>query len=82
MLGTDTGGISPRCWVELSKVTTPTLSTEYDSCRLGLQLLQESLQHLSNFYTQKRFYTKVCEHSLCLHSLLKAFHPGTVLKAL
>ncbi|XP_019856290.1 PREDICTED: ectopic P granules protein 5 homolog [Amphimedon queenslandica] len=56
--GTDTGGISPRCWEELSKVTTPSLSTEYDSCRLGLQLLQESLQHLSNFYTQKRFYTK------------------------
>ena len=61
LIGTDTGGISPRCWEELLKVTTPTLSTEYDSCRLGLQLLQESLQHLSNFYTQKRFYTKVCE---------------------
>ena len=64
VLGTDTGGISSHCWQELSSVTTPTSSVDSDTCRLGLQLLQESMQYLSSFYTQKRLYTKVCALSL------------------
>ena len=68
VLGTDTGGISSHCWQELSSVTTPTSSVDSDTCRLGLQLLQESMQYLSSFYTQKRLYTKVCAHFLSLPS--------------
>lgn len=58
-IGTDTAGITPRCWEELSRVTTPTGLTHIDPCRLGLQSLQECIQYLSDFYSQKRLFTKV-----------------------
>ena len=72
-LGTDTCSIVPSCWEDLIIIITSTNSRQQgDTCRLGLQLVQESAQYLVTHYNQKRLFTKVPNYTyfiITLHTI-------------